>query len=129
MMPLLTVCGRLLFVLSMGFSVMGCTQSALQAPSPQENLGMGIVTGTLGAQIPVTAATAGDQPGGSLVGQVQAVEGGAYLVRDVRGQEYRIPHDQNTRIDRPAHVGDRIQSWFYRQGRAVLIRSLDEEAR
>ncbi len=128
MMPLLTVCGRLLFVLPMGLFVMGCTQSALQVPSPQENLGMGIVTGTLGAQIPA-AATTGDQPGGSLVGQVQAVEGGAYLVRDVRGQEHRIPHDQNTRIDRPAHVGDRIQSWFDRHGRAVLIRSLDEEAR
>ena len=128
MMPLLTMCRRLLLVLPMGIFVMGCTQSALQGPAPQENLGMGIVTGTLGAQIPV-AATAGDRPSGSLVGQVQAVEGGAYLVRDVRGQEYRIPHDQNTRIDRPAHVGDRIQSWFDRQGRAVLIRSLDEEAR
>ena len=74
MMPLLTVCGRLLFVLPMGLFVMGCTQSALQAPSPQENLGMGIVTGTLGAQIPA-AATTGDQPGGSLVGHVQVVEG------------------------------------------------------
>jgi len=57
------------------------------------------------------------------------VEGGAYLIRDVRGQEHRIPHDENTRIDRPAHVGDRIQSWFDRHGRAVLIRSLDEEGR
>ena len=42
MMPLLTVCGRLWFVLPLGLFVMGCTQSALQAPSPQENLGMGI---------------------------------------------------------------------------------------
>ena len=74
MMPLLTVCGRLLFVLPMGLFVMGCTQSALQAPSPQENLGMGIVTGTLGAQIPV-AATTGDQPGGSLVGHEDRTTG------------------------------------------------------
>jgi hypothetical protein len=36
-----------------------------------------------------------------------------------------VPHDENTRIDRPAHVGDRIQSWLDRHGRAVLIRSLD----
>mgnify|MGYP003449746492 FL=1 len=128
MMPLLTVYGRLLLVLPMGLFITGCTQAALQGPSPQEHLGMGIVTGTLGAQSP-TAATSGEQPAGSLVGQVQAVEGGAYLVRDVRGQEHRIPHDQNTRIDRPAHVGDRIQSWFDRQGRAVLIRSLDEDGR
>jgi hypothetical protein len=90
---------------------------------------MGIVTGTLGAQIPATVSHAGDQPGGSLVGQVQAVEGWSVSGPRWRGQEHRIPHDQNTRIDRPAHVGDRIQSWFDRQGRAVLIRSLDEEPR
>ncbi len=128
MMPLLTVCRRFLLVFPMGLFVMGCTQPALQGPSPQEHLGMGIVTGTLGVQSRV-AATTGEQPNGSLVGQVQAVEGGAYLVRDVRGLEHRIPHDENTRIDRPAHVGDRIQSWFDRQGRAVLIRSLDEDGR
>lgn len=46
----------------------------------------------------------------SVVGQVQVLEGGAYLIRDAQGQEIHIPHDENTRIDRPAHVGDRIQS-------------------
>ncbi|MCS6318040.1 MAG: hypothetical protein H8K05_09770 [Nitrospira sp.] len=128
MMPSLTVCGRVLLILPMGLFAMGCSQSALQVPSPQESLGVGIVTGTLGAQSRATERV-GEQPGGSLVGQVQAVEGGAYLVRDGRGLEHRIPHDENTRIDRPAHVGDRIQSWFDRQGRAVLIRSLDEDVR
>ncbi len=128
MMPSLAVCARVLLILPMGLFAMGCSQSALQGPSPQENLGVGIVTGTLGAQSRATVRV-GEQPGGSLVGQVQAVEGGAYLVRDGRGQEHRIPHDENTRIDRPAHVGDRIQSWFDRQGRAVLIRSLDEDVR
>ncbi|MBL8043654.1 MAG: hypothetical protein JSR20_04400 [Nitrospira sp.] len=128
MMPLLTVCGRVLCLLPFGLLVMGCTQSALQAPSPQEHLGMGIVTGTLGAQAR-SAQSVGEPASGSVVGQVQAVEGGAYLVRDVRGQEYRIPHDENTKIDRPAHVGDRIQSWFDRHGRAVLIRSIEEDGR
>lgn len=128
MMPLLTVCGRVLCLLPLGLFVTGCTQSALQAPSPQEHLGMGIVTGTLGAQAR-SAQSVGESVSGSVVGQVQAVEGGAYLVRDVRGREHRIPHDENTRIDRPAHVGDRIQSWFDRHGRAVLIRSADEESR
>jgi hypothetical protein len=61
----------------------------------------------------------------SVVGQVQAVEGAAYLIRDTHGRELRIPHDENTRIDRPAHVGDQIQSWLDRHGRAVLIRNLD----
>ena len=89
---------------------------------------MGIISGTLGAQHQ-SAESAGDQSAGSLVGQVQVVEGGAYLVRDVRGQEHRIPHDENTMIDRPAHVGDRIQSWFDRHGRALLIRNLDEDGR
>lgn len=128
MMPLLTVCGRLLFILPLGLLAMGCTQSVLPTPSPQEHLGMGIVSGTLGAQLR-SAQLAGEPVSSSVVGQVQALEGGAYLVRDVRGQEHRIPHDENTKIDRPAHVGDRIQSWFDRHGRAVLIRSVDEESR
>jgi hypothetical protein len=61
----------------------------------------------------------------SVVGQVQALEGDAHLIRDTQGQEIRIPHYQNTRIGRPAHVGDHIQSWLDHRGRAVVIRSLD----
>ena len=84
---------------------------------------MGIVLGTLGEQQRV-ALCVGEPSSVSMVGQVQALEG-AYLIRDVQGKEIRVPHDENTRIDRPAHVGDRIQSWLDRHGRAVLIRSLD----
>lgn len=127
-MPSLTVCCRVMFCLSAMLCVTGCAQSVLQEHSSQEDLGMGIISGTLGAQRQ-SAVPAGDQSPGSLVGQVQAVEGGAYLVRDARGYEHRIPHDENTKIDRPAHVGDRIQSWFDRHGRALLIRSLDEDGR
>lgn len=128
MMRLLTGCRRLMLVLPVMIFATGCAQPAVQGPSSQEDLGMGIVSGTLGAQSRSTVSS-GEQSSSSLVGQVQAVEGGAYLVRDIRGQEHRIPHDENTRIDRPAHVGDRIQSWFDRHGRAVLIRSLDEDNR
>ena len=128
MMRLLANCRAVMLLLPLMAGVAGCAESALQGHSPQEDLGMGIVSGTLGAQSR-SAVAAGEQSTASVVGQVQAVEGGAYLVRDVRGQEHRIPHDQNTRIDRPAHVGDRIQSWFDRHGRAVLIRSLDEDGR
>jgi len=128
MMRLLTGCRRLMLVLPVMIFATGCAQPSVQGPSSQEDLGMGIVSGTLGAQSR-SAVSSGEQSSASLVGQVQAVEGGAYLVRDVRGQEHRIPHDENTRIDRPAHVGDRIQSWFDRHGRAVLIRSLDEDNR
>ncbi|QPD04987.1 MAG: hypothetical protein Nkreftii_002761 [Candidatus Nitrospira kreftii] len=108
--------------------VTSCAQSAVQGNSSQEYLGMGIVSGTLGEQQRV-AQCVGEPSSVSVVGQVQVLEGGAYLIRDVQGQEIRIPHDENTRIDRPAHVGDRIQSWLDRHGRAVLIRSLDGSGR
>lgn len=51
------------------------------------------------------------------------------VIRDVQGKEIRVPHDENTRIDRPAHVGDCIQSWLDHHGHAVLIRSLDGSGR
>lgn len=104
--------------------VTGCVQSDLHGQLSQESLGVGIVSGTLGEQQRV-ALCVGAPSSISVVGQVQAVEGAAYLVRNAQGQEVRIPHDENTRIDRPAHVGDRIQSWLDRHGRAVLIRNLD----
>ena len=95
--------------------------------SEQEDLGRGIVQGTLGAQ-----------PGGdvrltmpthvfSLQGQVTAVEGGAYVLQEVSGIERRVAHDENTRIDRPAHVGDRIEAFVDDRGRAVLIRNIDHD--
>lgn len=104
--------------------VTGCTRSGLHGQFSQESLGMGIVSGTLGEQQRV-ALCVGEPSSLSVVGQVQALEGAAYLIRDAKGQDVRIPHDENTRIDRPAHVGDRIQSWLDRHGRAVLIRNLD----
>ena len=106
----------------------GCTQFAVQEDSAQEHLGRGIVSGTLGEQQRV-ALCAGEPSSISVVGHVLALEGGAYVIRDAKGQDIRIPHDMNTRIDRPAHVGDRIQSWLDRHGRAVLIRSLDGNER
>lgn len=124
MSPMLTACRYAVVLPAMLVLAGGCTQSRVQGHSPQEYLGIGIVSGTLGEQQRV-ALCAGEPSSVSVVGQVQALEGGAYLVRDAQGQEIRIPHDENTRIDRPAHVGDRIQSWLDRHGRAVLIRSLD----
>lgn len=106
----------------------GCAQSVVPRHLSQESLGIVIVSGTLGEQQRV-ALCAGEPSSLSVVGQVQALEGGAYLIRDTQGREIRVPHDENTRIDRPAHVGDRIQSWLDRQVRAVLIRSLDGNGR
>lgn len=128
MMPMLIALRGSVWLPSMLVLATGCAQSVVQGHSSQEYLGMGIVSGTLGEQQRV-ALCAGEPSSTSVIGHVQALEGGAYLIRDAQGQEIRVPHDENTRIDRPAHVGDRIQSWLDRQGRAVLIRSLDGNGR
>lgn len=125
MMPMPTSCGYRMLLPFLLVLVTGCTQSGQHGKLSQESLGMGIVSGTLGEQQRV-ALCVGESSSISVVGQVQALEGGAYLILDSKGQEIRIPHDENTRIDRPAHVGDRIQSWLDRNGRAVFIRILDE---
>ena len=104
----------------------GCT---IAGPSTQEDIGRGIVQGTLGAQsvgevrLPMPTDTM------SFIGQVTAVEGGAYVIREFGGVERRVAHDENTRIDRPAHVGDRIEAFMDRRGRAVLIRNMDHDER
>lgn len=128
MMLVFTTCRHAVLLSAMLIMATGCAQSVVPGHSSQEYLGMGIVSGTLGEQQRV-ALCAGEPSSTSVVGQVQALEGGAYLIRDAQGQELLVPHDENTRIDRPAHVGDRIQSWLDRQGRAVLIRSLDGNGR
>ncbi len=93
---------------------------------PQELMGEGIVRGTLGShqEGAVRLVPAGTT---ALSGQVLALEGGAYVLREDDGAERRIALDENTRIDRPAHIGDRIQAWLDDRGRAVLIRNIDHE--
>ncbi len=93
--------------------------------SKQEDLGRGIVRGTLGAQPVGDAPPAIPSYAFSLIGQVTAIEGGAYVLQDSSGIERRVAHDENTRIDRPAHVGDRIEAFADDRGRAVLIRNID----
>ena len=97
--------------------------------SEQEDLGRGIVQGTLGAQ--PTGQMRPTMPTNvlSLPGQVTAVEGGAYVLQDVSGVEHRVAHDENTRIDRPAHVGDQIEAFVDDRGRAVFIRNIDQGGR
>ncbi len=128
MMPTLTIYPHALWLPALLILATGCAQTVSQEQLSQEYLGLGIVSGTLGEQKRLEFPT-GEPPSSSIVGQVQAVEGAAYLIRDRQGRELRIPHDENTRIDRPAHVGDQIQSWLDRHGRALLIRSFDENER
>jgi hypothetical protein len=65
----------------------------------------------------------------SITGQVAAVEGGAYVIQEVSGLEHRVAHDENTRIDRLAHVGDWVEVFVDGKGRAVLIRNSDYDER
>jgi hypothetical protein len=125
MMRVLRTFRHAIWIPSMMILATGCAQSSVSGPSAQEYLGRGIVSGTLGAQQQI-ALPSGEPATLSVIGQVQALEGAAYLIRDAQGKDIRIPHDQNTRIDRPAHVGDRIQCWLDHRGRAVVIHSLDE---
>ena len=97
--------------------------------SRQEDLGQGIVRGTLGAQPVGDLRHAMPTNAFSLLGQVTAVEGGAYVLQDLGGIEHRVAHDENTRIDRPAHVGDRIEAFLDDKGRAILIRNIDRDER
>ena len=115
---------RLVSVVGVSLLGAGCN---IMGTSRQEDLGQGIVQGTLGAQpagdvrLPIPENTF------SFKGQVTAVEGGAYVLQEVSGIERRVAHDENTRIDRPAHVGDRIEAFVDDKGRAVLIRNIDQD--
>ena len=117
---------RYMILLGASLFVGGCDSAG---PSKQEDLGRGIVQGTLGAQPDSAARLAVPAHASMLQGQVTAVEGGAYLVREVSGIDRRLAHDENTRVDRPAHVGDRIEAFVDGRGRAVFLRNIDQDGR
>ena len=112
----------------LGTSLLGAGCN-IAGTSTQEDLGRGIVRGTLGAQPVGDVRLARPTNTVSFTGQVAAVEGGAYVVQEVSGLERRVAHDENTRIDRPAHVGDWIEVFVDGKGRAVLIRNIDHDER
>lgn len=106
-------------------SLVGLTACGTTGPlaTRQEDLGKGIVWGTLGA-MEQPGPTVGPAPP-IITGQVTGLEGAAYVVRQSDGRESRIPHDENTRSDRPAHLGDRIEAVLDAGGRATRIRNID----
>ena len=110
----------------LGASLLGAGCN-IAGTSTQEDLGRGIVRGTLGAQPAGDVRLARPTNTISFTGHVAAVEGGAYVVQEVSGLERRVAHDENTRIDRPAHVGDWIEVFVDGKGRAVLIRNIDHD--
>jgi hypothetical protein len=116
----------LIAALGVSLSVAGCNGTKV---SRQENLGQGIVRGTLGAQLAGDGRLPIPPHIVALTGQVTVVEGGAYVIREASGIEQRVAHDENTRIDRPAHVGDQIEVYLDHKGRAVLIQNIDQRER
>lgn len=91
----------------------------------EQALGLGIVRGTLGMQPDSRILL--PQPAGAHViqGYVVLLEGGAYVLHLPDGSERRVALDENTRSDRPAHIGDKVEAFLDDSGRAVLIRNID----
>ncbi|GJL68018.1 MAG: hypothetical protein NPIRA06_06530 [Nitrospirales bacterium] len=106
--------------------LVGCGGTQEPVDLRQADIGFGIVEGTKGfRQIQKEALS----PKGSLrvvEGQVFQIEGAAYVVHINDQIEARLPFDENTRIDRPAHVGDWIEAQLDREGRARIIRNIDD---
>ncbi len=112
-------------------SLIGLGACALEPGIGHDNkqaaIGLGIVLGTRGYQEVQKELAEPDAYARTVEGQVTKIEGGAYLVKDRAGKFQRLPVDQNTTIDRPAHVGDWIEAFLDKHGRAIFIRNIDEE--
>ena len=102
----------------------GCDTHEVTSNLQQEARGLGIVRGTLGL---MRAARLPSGPSAVMHCQVLELEGGAYVARTLSGEEIRIPLDENTVADRPAHVGDYIEVHFDPDYRALQIRNIDHE--
>ncbi len=106
---------------------LGCTSQTPAPTSHQSAIGLGIVEGTKGyQQVQQDLMTANGQLS-KIRGQVHHLEGAAYVVQTSDHVSVRLPVDENTRIDRPAHKGDWIDAYVNEAGRAVYIRNVDDQ--
>ena len=123
------VCMRILWAFFLGLPLMtvgatGCESRGTGSNLQQEARGLGVVQGTLGV---MRAASVPPQASAVMRGQVLELEGGAYVARSSSGEEVRVPLDENTSADRPAHVGDHIEVYFDAEHRAIQIRNIDNQ--
>ena len=119
---------RLFLLLLCALGAWACApESELRHDHEQAALGMGIVVGTRGYQELQPQLAQPDVFAKTVKGQVTKIEGAAYLIKDSAGTVRRLPLDQNTTIDRPAHVGDWVKAYLDDHGRAIFIRNIDEE--
>ncbi len=105
----------------------GCASQMVEPTSHQSALGIGIVEGTKGIQQMQQDPTMRNGVMTKVRGQVHHLEGAAYVVVTSTRSEVRIPVDENTEIDRPAHKGDWIDAYVNHAGRAIFIRNVDDQ--
>lgn len=117
----------LMSVLVLFTGLVGCAGNQAPVDSEQVHLGMGIVEGTKGYQQLQQEDWAANGTMKIVQGQVLQIEGGAYVVHRTGQIDIRLPVDENTRIDRPAHVGDWIEAQLDQNGLARIIRNIDGE--
>lgn len=106
--------------------MMGCGGTPEPVDLRQADIGLGIVEGTKGYRQIQQEALSIKGPLRKVEGQVFQIEGAAYVVHINDQIEARIPFDENTRIDRPAHIGDWIEAQLDQDGRARIIQNIDE---
>lgn len=105
----------------------GCGTQPAEVNGRQADLGLGIVEGTKGYQQIQKDILTSNEAMRMVEGQVFQIEGAAYVVKVNDRIEVRLPIDENTRIDRPAHVGDWIEAHLDQAGRARIIRNIDDQ--
>ena len=116
----------LIAMVSVG-GLLGCATQMSEPTSEQAALGLGIVEGTKGYQQLQEDPTMRNGVVRKVRGQVHHIEGAAYVVHTNNQMEVRLPVDENTHIDRPAHKGDWIDAYVNEAGRAMVIRNVDDQ--
>ena len=116
----------MIFIMSVG-GFTGCENQMSEPTSEQAALGLGIVEGTKGYQQLLEDPTMWNEVVTKVRGQVHHIEGAAYVVHTETQGEVRLPVDENTQIDRPAHKGDWIDAYVNESGRAIVIRNVDDQ--
>jgi len=112
---------------TVGMAFIGCATHLQEANTRQVDIGFGVVEGTKGYQQFQEDLMTRNDAVRKVRGQVHRIEGAAYVVYTETHIDVRLPVDENTRIDRPAHKGDWIDAYVNESGRAILIRNVDDQ--
>jgi hypothetical protein len=104
----------------------GCATQSVDTNGRQADIGLSIVEGTKGYRQIQNEKLALNKGMRQVKGQVFQIEGAAYVVHMNDRIDVRLPVDENTRIDRPAHIGDWIEAQLDQDGRARTIRNIDD---